>query len=263
MIRLYAVNILPLRDRACFENCYRRSVKERREKADMLQMPSDKARCIAAGLLLEYAYQKYRTDYIKELARANSFGYARNAGSGKVPTEEFLPEYMPEIREGLRGKPEFWVQDKASHELFFNLSHSGNYVICVLANFEVGADIQKRTHVRESVLRHFFSKEEQLRVENCGGDEFLRERTFAQIWTTKEAEAKLTGRGMEQMMERLLKNITQDRPEEERKYRIWQGGIDEEYVWAVAGYPEATEEEPEHLEPLVVDEGELFYEGMF
>ena len=58
MIRLYAVNILPLKDEECFEMCYMRSSKGRQEKAEMLQMPSDKARCIAGGVLEAILYLK-------------------------------------------------------------------------------------------------------------------------------------------------------------------------------------------------------------
>lgn len=249
MIRLYAVNILPLRDEACFTRCYLHSSEERREKADAFQMPGDKARCIAAGLLLEYAYKKFRIEKTKELAGANSFGY--------VQKPEVFPEEMPKITEGLRGKPEFaWPEDEGA-KFYFNLSHSGNYVICVLADYEVGADVQRRTRVRETVVSRFFSEEERMRIELCGDDVQLLEVTFAQIWTPKEAEAKLTGRGIGQMVSQMLGN------EESDSLMIWQGMLEEEYAWAVAAYPEATDGKQEGMEVIIVDGGELFYEGKF
>lgn len=249
MIRLYAVNILPLKDIMCFDACYMRSSKERQEKADVLQMPSDKARCIAAGLLLEYAYEKFRIEKTKELASANSFGYTQNSA--------MFPETMPEIAEGLRGKPEFAWPEDCETKCFFNISHSGNYVICAMADFEVGADVQRRTRVRESVLRQFFSQEERKRVESCGEDEVLRERAFARIWVSKEAQTKLTGRGIGQLLGRMLGS------EEADMLKIWQGILEDDYAWAVVSYPEAAADEPECLEPVLVDGGELFYEGEF
>jgi len=249
MIRLYAVNILPLKDVMCFDACYMRSSKERQQKADVLQMPSDKARCIAAGLLLEYAYEKFRIAKTKELASANSFAYVQNSA--------MFPEIMPEIAEGLRGKPEFaWPKD-CETKCFFNISHSGNYVICAMADFEVGADVQRRTRVRESILRKFFSEDERKLVETCGGDEVLRERAFARIWVTKEAETKLTGRGITQLLGRMLGS------EEADVLKIWQGMLEEDYAWAVVSCPEAAADEPECLKPVIVDGGELFYEGEF
>ncbi len=257
MIRLYAVNVLPLQDEACFERCYSHSSKQRREKADTLKMPGDKARCIATGLLLEYAYKKFRIEKTKELAIANSFGYVQNP--------VLLPEQLPEIVEGVRGKPEFVWPEGDGVKCYFNLSHSGNYVICVMADFEVGTDIQMRTSVRDSLLRRFFSEEEKNRMEMCGEDENLRERTFARIWALKEAQTKLTGLGIGQ----LLGDVQRDGDEEndllskEKNYRIWQGMIDEDHAWAVACYPAVTSGEPGMLDPVVVDEGEIFYEGMF
>nr|MBQ8253812.1 4'-phosphopantetheinyl transferase superfamily protein [Lachnospiraceae bacterium] len=253
MIRLYAVNILPLQDEARFAYCYARSSQDRQEKADVLQMPADKARCIAAGLLLEYAYKKYRTEKIKELANANSFGYAQNV-------KEY-PQEVPGIAEGMRGKPEFIWPEDTENRIFFNLSHSGNYVICVMADFEVGADIQVKTRVRESLLRRFFSEEEQTCMEMCGEDETLRERTFARIWASKEAAAKLTGRGIGQMLSVLVRKMEGKETADAQEYHLWQGVIDEDYAWAVACEPEMAGKETDVLEPVMADEGELFYEG--
>lgn len=253
MIRLYAVNILPLKDEKCFRMCYMRSSKERQEKADVLQMPSDKARCIAAGLLLEYAYKKFRIEKTKELARANSFAYAQNFAA--------FPERMPEIMEGMRGKPEFALPEGCDAECHFNLSHSGNYVICVIADVEVGADVQRRTRVRESVLQRFFSEEEKKCVEAGGEDDVLRERAFAKVWACKEAATKLTGRGIGQLLGERLPAEKEGGKANGDNYRIWHGMLDEDYAWAVVSYLEAAAKEPEVPEPVIVDGGELFYEG--
>lgn len=251
MIRLYAVSILPLEDVACYDSCYRRSTVLRRKKADALRMQGDKARCIAAGLLLEYAYEKFTIEKTKELANANSFGYVQNSG--------LFPKTMPEIVEGLRGKPEFvWTQEGHA-KCFFNLSHSGEYVICVMADYEVGADVQRSAKVRENLLRRFFSIEERERVEVYG------EGAFAQIWAQKEAETKLTGRGIGELLAGVPGNGEKERAQGNKnmQYRMWQGMLDEEHAWAVASCPEVTTEEPESLTPVFVDGGELFYERMF
>ncbi|MBE5881465.1 MAG: 4'-phosphopantetheinyl transferase superfamily protein [Lachnospiraceae bacterium] len=240
MIQLYAVNILPLQDEACFMDCYLRSAEGRRNKADTLKMQGDKARCIAAGLLLEYAYKKFKSDNKKELARANSFGYASEAGTDFLSEDE-----MPEIKSGKNGKPYFIFKDGAE-PIFFNLSHSGNYVICAMADREVGADIQKVTRVRESLVRRCFSQEEKHRLDACGEDEMSREICFASGWAAKEAEAKLSGRGIGQLLEN-VKNNTE----------LWQGILEEEYAWAVAWY---LEPEGPSRQLILVDEGELFHE---
>lgn len=246
MIRLFVVNISMLLDEAGFKKAYLRSSKERREKADKLRQPEDKARCIAAGLLLAYAYEKFREEYIKELARANSFGYA-------AEQEKRIPEKLPEIREREGGKPELVFADGAEGGIYFNLSHSGAYVICVVADFEVGADIQRRTNIRESLIRRFFSEEENMRMNECGEDEILKERMFAKIWTVKEARAKLTGRGIAEILE----NGDRDGATE---CHIWQGELDMDYAWAVACYKEDISKDSFGISgPVAADEGEVFY----
>ena len=254
MIRLFAVNISPLKDERCFRKCYLRSTEERQMQADILKMPEDKARCIAAGLLLENAYKKFRTEKLKELANANSFEYTQ-----KPEDAEGLPEKLPKVRAGLGGKPEFVFSEGMTPEVYFNLSHSGDYVICAMADFEVGADVQRRTGVRESLLRRFFSAEEKKRVELCPEEE-EKEKIFAAIWAVKEAEAKLTGRGIGQLLGRMLKGNDEEASGEEI-YGVWQGELDEAYAWAVAGYREEVLCEPNTLRPVMVDEGEVFYEG--
>ena len=259
MIQLFAVNILPLKDEICFRKCFLRSSKERRKRADELGMRSDQARCIAAGLLLEYAYKKFRTDYIKELAKANSFGSV----SGRI-FEEVPEETLPDRDKDCNGKQYF-----VSGPLSFNLSHSGNYVICVIADREVGADIQRATRVRESLVRRCFSEKEKESLEICGNNEFDRELTFASIWTSKEATVKLTGRGIAQLLEKLIRDISKEGEEKEELAKgenicIRQGLLDEEYAWAVAWYPDAIENggvtEPIPVDIVFVDGGELFGE---
>ena len=248
MIRLYAVSILPLKDAACYEACYRRSSKGRQEKADALQMPDDKARCIAAGLLLEYAYQKFRIEKKKELADANSFDYVQKLAG--------FPEMMPQIAPGERGKPEFVWPEGMQEKIYFNLSHSGEYVICALADFEVGVDVQKKTGIRDNMLRRFFTAEDRACIEKCGDDVILRERMFAQIWAIKEAETKLKGRGIGQLLEGRM-----DGRKATEVYHIWQGMLAKDYAWAVVACAESVIGETERLELSEIDGGKLFYEG--
>lgn len=125
-------------------------------------------------------------------------------------------------------------------------------MICVMADFEVGADVQKSTSVRENLVRCVFSEQEKKRLEACGDDDALRTRAFACIWSLREAKAKLTGRGMGQMLE---ERRTDSGGQE---YCLWQGLLGEEYAWTVAAFAEDCVEKDVH--PYVVDEGELFYE---
>lgn len=100
--------------------------------------------------------------------------------------------------EGVRGriilgpnkKP--YIDDNA---IFFNLSHSGDYALCVLCDTEVGCDIQQIRKMRQSVLdRCFHSGEKAYILE--GETEEERARRFTRIWVLRESYIKQTGEGL-------------------------------------------------------------------
>lgn len=75
----------------------------------------------------------------------------------------------------------------------FNISHSGNYVICVTSDeFRVGIDIEKIEPIPIHDFINQWSKEELEEILACK-DVF---NTFYQLWTKKEAVAKADGRGL-------------------------------------------------------------------
>jgi 4'-phosphopantetheinyl transferase len=93
---------------------------------------------------------------------------------------------------GLYGKP--FLTDYPS--LFFNLSHSGEYVCLAVGNVPLGIDIQVYTRMKEGLAKRFFTEEDIRRLERCGEAE--REKLFFRMWSIKESYIKLTGKGMSQ-----------------------------------------------------------------
>ena len=95
---------------------------------------------------------------------------------------------------GEKGKP--YLRD---YPFYFNLSHSGDYVICAVSDREVGADIQRCSMEKgerlERIARRFFSPEE-LAALACCREQAERAQLFYRLWTRKEAYGKLTGRGI-------------------------------------------------------------------
>lgn len=94
---------------------------------------------------------------------------------------------------GEHGKPELISGDK-----FFNLSHSGHFVVLAVADKgtgPVGIDIERTDRMSLSVAKKMFSEEvaESLRKEEESAAGFL----FAKHWTTCEARLKLSGEGMQ------------------------------------------------------------------
>lgn len=101
---------------------------------------------------------------------------------------QFLRERPEDFRlfnfgEGDHGKPFL----KNYSWIHFNLSHSGDYVMCVIADAEVGCDIQKVGKRNEKIATRFFTPAEQAYITDP--------KDFAQIWARKESVIKMTGRG--------------------------------------------------------------------
>ncbi len=94
-------------------------------------------------------------------------------------------------RYGEAGKPYF-----ENLPLYFNISHSGEYVLCAVSGQEVGADIQKFRPVNtEKLAGRFFAESEYRALTDCA-DDGERQRLFFALWTRKEAYGKLSGKGL-------------------------------------------------------------------
>lgn len=190
--------------------------EERRRKAEGMRTLSGRAACLGAGLLLQFA--------VEEAFRSGSgFGtggdiggcgeFAEDgvtAGCGGLLVENIavtrrklkicsvteLLDYGKDApvrqftyRYGVQGKPYF-----RNLPFYFNLSHSGSFVLCGLSMEEIGADIQQHCGKDVGKLgRRFYSKRESMALEQAGAE---RENLFYRLWARKEAYGKLTGEGI-------------------------------------------------------------------
>ncbi len=88
----------------------------------------------------------------------------------KIPEEEILRTSL--------GKPYF-----PSGNIYLSMTHTGNLFAAVFSIYPVGIDAEPAEIRKEGVALRFFSEEE-------------RKYPFSQVWTAKEAVAKLDGRGL-------------------------------------------------------------------
>ncbi len=78
-------------------------------------------------------------------------------------------------------------------QIAFNLSHSGTYAVCALADSAVGVDMQQHRAVDVAALaQRYFTPQERQWWED-GGD---REDAFFRLWTAKESLLKAEGVGL-------------------------------------------------------------------
>lgn len=75
----------------------------------------------------------------------------------------------------------------------FNISHSGDFVLCAVSDCEIGADIEKIERMRENTFKRIFSPTEKMHYENehKGSKDYL-----CKVWTRKESILKMTGEGL-------------------------------------------------------------------
>jgi phosphopantetheinyl transferase len=124
----------------------------RRERIQAYIQAADKARCLVAGLLLR-----------------------RFCGV----TDDC------QLAFGKKGKP--YLTDK---DIYFNLSHSGDYVVLATSDGEVGADIEKIKAYDVAVAAKCFTPQELDWLRAQKSDE-----AFYTIWTAKESVMKGFGLG--------------------------------------------------------------------
>lgn len=114
----------------------------------------DKLRCIGAGLMLKYIFDKYHVEYSRLIK--NQYG--------KLYIDNF-------------------------DILKFNISHSGDYVVCTYGSSESGVDIEKNINGMD-IAKRFFTKQEY-QIISTG-----KSNMFTRIWTLKEAYVKERGMGL-------------------------------------------------------------------
>lgn len=82
---------------------------------------------------------------------------------------------------------------------FFNISHSGDYVLLGASNNEIGVDIERIKKFNSRIAQRFFRKEEYEYI-MAPQDEEERKRLFFLYWVIKESYIKYSGKGLSQAL---------------------------------------------------------------
>jgi 4'-phosphopantetheinyl transferase len=91
---------------------------------------------------------------------------------------------------GPNGKPEIPGNDT----IHFNISHSGQWVVCAIAHVPVGIDVERIRPVKPGLAERFFTGKEFNILQNL--PELERAEKFIELWTLKESFLKAIGRGL-------------------------------------------------------------------
>lgn len=160
MKKLYICNIECLDDLSLYNKAYRNLSKSRKLKLSKYRNDLEKKLCMGAELLLKYALSNQ--------------GYINFKDELDYKFNSYGKPYLKNIN------------------INFNLSHSGNYCVCVLDDSEIGVDVQLMEDIKTDVAKRFFHPNEY---------EYLNlfknnKQAFYRLWTLKEAFIKCIGGGL-------------------------------------------------------------------
>ncbi len=172
---VYAADAAYLKDNTRFESACRTVDPARRQKIARLRRPQDKRLSLAAALLLKAAFAAHGVERF-------TLGYT----DGGKPYLEDVP-------------------------LYFNLSHSGDHVLCAVSAREVGCDIERLGDARLRVAERYFHPSEYTALRHCASEEAQR-RLFYRLWTLKESVVKKTGIGLSQGLSSFAVTLDGDAP---------------------------------------------------
>ncbi|RKM56473.1 4'-phosphopantetheinyl transferase superfamily protein [Butyrivibrio sp. X503] len=172
MMQVYVLDALKEFSDKRFEEALKYVDEAQRDKILRFHFDADKKRSLA-GLLLSY--------------------YAIFKEFGLAPKDITFDKNK-------YGKP--FVKDR--DDIYYNISHSGNYVVCAIGSSPVGIDVQEHKNADLNIADRFFSKEEKEALATVGNkgaeteEEILKKRKklFYDMWSLKEAYIKCIGIGL-------------------------------------------------------------------
>lgn len=94
-------------------------------------------------------------------------------------------------------------KDRFAKQIFYSISHSGNYVICVLSDRRVGVDIENKfrsvfseakTEQLDRIAKKCLTMGEEIHFQSCEDDEKVD--MLMNFWTRKESYSKALGKGL-------------------------------------------------------------------
>ncbi|AYJ90999.1 4'-phosphopantetheinyl transferase superfamily protein [Bacillus safensis] len=133
----------------------------------------------------------------------------------------------------------------------FNLSHSGNWVVCAVDDAPVGIDIEEIKPIDLAIAKRFFSADEYQDLLSQPAER--QEAYFFHLWSMKEAFIKLTGKGLSYGLSSFTARLSEDGqaeltlPDHEAPCFVQTYSLDPAYQMAVCTRKSAAAENVERL----------------
>jgi len=161
-MELYILNIEEAIEAAEYQRLFDFVTPEKKERISRFRYDNDKKRSLYGNVLARYLIsRRLHIDNKDIVFEVNAYGKPYLAGN---------------------------------KELFFNISHSGKWIFCGLAEKEIGVDIEHRGDCKEDLAKRFFSQEEYMYLMDTPEEKW--QQAFYDIWSLKESYIKYKGLGL-------------------------------------------------------------------
>jgi 4'-phosphopantetheinyl transferase len=161
-VKIFALKKLEPMDDLTFRKLLANVSNEKQERIKQLRKPEDAKRALLADILVRSA----------------------------IASELKISNKAIEFEANKHGKP-YLVGNYCLH---FNISHSGDWIVCAVDSKPVGIDIEKIMPVDLEIAAQFFSEEEYKTLMAQGSED--RQNFFFDLWTLKESYIKALGEGL-------------------------------------------------------------------
>lgn len=158
--KIYIADVLPLKELCRLQKYLKDVSPDRQKRAARLKSLDLKALSVGAEVLLLKAVEQF-------------FGIRDQLKQSKDDQgKPFFPEY-PNVH--------------------FNLSHSGNFVVCAVSDHLVGVDIEQANRVNLELAKRFFHTGELRWLLSLPEEE--QKKASCDLWSIKESYMKYIGKG--------------------------------------------------------------------
>ncbi|MDR2546176.1 MAG: 4'-phosphopantetheinyl transferase superfamily protein [Lachnospiraceae bacterium] len=133
----------------------------------------------------------FHDDLVRSLTGEAMVRITTSAKVGQAPWDLIIERAVPRQKaEGL--KPFF----PDCPDIHFNISHSGDWVVCAISDFEVGIDVEElyERRISPALIKRVLTVSEQAHWQSLPEHEQVR--AFYDLWTKKEAYVKCLGSGL-------------------------------------------------------------------
>ena len=214
MASVYALKIDSELNEDLYQILINKTSTDKRNKIQKFARRDDKLRCLYADLLTRYILIRY-------------LGFKNDAISF------IYSSYGKPFIDGLK-------------DVHFNISHSGEWVVCAIDEKPVGIDIEYIAPVNLEIAETYFSNSEKEQLFALKQSEQLH--FFYELWTFKESYLKLIGEGLSAPLDSFSISIDQGKnvvlkssTEAPATFFFKQYNLDIQYMMAACALSDAFE----------------------